>query len=144
MKPTNRRPAKKRPVARKETQRWLDTIKSAVVRLDEHAPGKDEVDALSDAETIEHRRRDPEVIGHDDERVAARSGSSLKARERRRQREEHSTPGPVADPPGVRKAGIALLDRAAHAEGAAQDAYQAVHRELERLAVFCAEEGLGA
>ncbi len=38
-KPTNRRPAKKRPVDRKETQRWLDTIDSAVVRLAEHAPG---------------------------------------------------------------------------------------------------------
>lgn len=37
-RPTNRRPAKKRPVALKETQRWLDTITNSVVRLGEHAP----------------------------------------------------------------------------------------------------------
>ena len=38
-KPTNRRRAAQRPVVRKETQRWLDTVETSATRLGMHAPG---------------------------------------------------------------------------------------------------------
>lgn len=38
-KPTNRRPAHKRPIAKKETRHWLDAVRSSAERIDAAAPG---------------------------------------------------------------------------------------------------------
>lgn len=86
-RPTNRRPAKKRPVAKKETRHWVDAIRTSAARIDA-APDAARITFLVDREgdsaailsTLVRTGHDFIVRGNWDRSVQAEDGRTWKVR----------------------------------------------------------------